>query len=215
MTDCQDTALRERLPAFAAGTLAVAERVLVEAHLAACPACAAERRILDEVRRWSVPAPPIDAVRIAAAVRHAHPAAGEHPAVARPRPALASAASWGRRGGLASAGRWRTVLARAAAVALLVTGAAVVLRDPVPAEVAGTQPAAIVVASAGDTDGGGGGSPRGVAAGHVSVSYGDLGDLSAEELEVVLARLDRWDGEPSAEPVAALPLLSAGGGGRP
>ena len=76
MTDCQDTALRERLPAFAAGTLAVAERVLVEAHLAACPACAAERRILDEVRRWSVPAPPIDAVRIAAAVRHAHPAAG-------------------------------------------------------------------------------------------------------------------------------------------
>jgi hypothetical protein len=48
-----------------------------------------------------------------------------------------------------------------------------------------------------------------------SVSYGDLGDYTAEEMQAVLARLDAWDGAPSEEPLATLPVVTTAAGRLP
>jgi hypothetical protein len=48
-----------------------------------------------------------------------------------------------------------------------------------------------------------------------SVSYGDLGDYTAEEMQAVLARLEAWDGTPSAEPLGTLPVVATEGGSLP
>lgn len=193
MTDCHDTDIRERLPALAAEALTDEERARVRAHVAACAACAAELRVIGALRQLAVEPPTVDPRRIAAAVRRAHPrvahGAGSD---AGPSPVVRSAPV------VPSGARWRVVGARAAAALLLAVGAAAVLRQP-GAPGAGASPGRDTVLAAADA------ADRA----RVSVSYGDLGDYSAEELEVVLARLDRWDGEPSAEPMGALPLMPA------
>ena len=57
-------------------------------------------------------------------------------------------------------------------------------------------------------------TPRGTAVpgGRVSVSYGDLGDYSAAELQRMLDRLEEWDGASSTEPLPTLPVVSTPGG---
>jgi len=49
----------------------------------------------------------------------------------------------------------------------------------------------------------------------VSVSYGDLGDYTAAELESMLERLDEWDGATNTEPLPGLPIVPNAGGGTP
>ena len=51
------------------------------------------------------------------------------------------------------------------------------------------------------------------AASAVSVSYGDLGDYTDDELQRVLDRLNRWDGASSTDPLPSFPIVSGGGGG--
>jgi hypothetical protein len=46
----------------------------------------------------------------------------------------------------------------------------------------------------------------------VSVSYGDLGDYTTEELEQMLDRIERWDGATSTEPLPGVPLVAPPGG---
>jgi hypothetical protein len=50
MIDCANVEMRDRLPDLANETLVVAERELVLAHLAGCPACTAEVEILRTTR---------------------------------------------------------------------------------------------------------------------------------------------------------------------
>src|SRR5215216_4966182 len=50
MIDCPNVEMRDRLPDLANDTLVVAERELVLAHLAECPACTAEIEILRTTR---------------------------------------------------------------------------------------------------------------------------------------------------------------------
>src|SRR5688500_3576993 len=50
MIDCPNVEMRDRLPDLANDTLVVAERELVLAHLAECPACIAEIEILRTTR---------------------------------------------------------------------------------------------------------------------------------------------------------------------
>lgn len=200
MTECQDGAIRDLLPDLAADRLDEAEGERVRAHLGTCRACAAEWRIVTELRHLGVSAPAVDPVRLAAAVRRAYP-----------RPAAPDRAGSGPR--LVEQGavprslgpRWRAVAARAAAVALLVAGASVVLRQP--GQGGGGDDALRDGGTPGGTDTGWLALAGGDVGGRVSVSYGDLGDYSAEELAVVMERLDQWDGEPSAEPMASTPLL--------
>ncbi|MBU6365930.1 MAG: zf-HC2 domain-containing protein [Gemmatimonadetes bacterium] len=205
MTECQDGAIRDLLPDLAADRLAEAEGERVRAHLGTCRACAAEWRIVTELRHLGVPAPAVDPVGIAAAVRRAHPRQASRETAGTGSPPVVQA------GVPRSLGpRWRAFAARAAAVALLVAGASVVLREPGKGLGGGDALRGDVPrggGTAGDTDTGWLAMAGGDVGGRVSVSYGDLGDYSAEELAVVMERLDHWDGEPSAEPMASTPLL--------
>jgi hypothetical protein len=56
-------------------------------------------------------------------------------------------------------------------------------------------------------------SSPGATAHSVSVSYGDLGDYSEDELQRMLDRLDEWDGATSTEPLPGVPILPNSEGG--
>jgi hypothetical protein len=44
----------------------------------------------------------------------------------------------------------------------------------------------------------------------VSLSVGDLSEYSDDELEAIMARLDKWDGATSADPLPGVPILPPG-----
>lgn len=201
MTDCQDTAIQDQLPGFVAGALDVGLADTVRQHVAHCAACAADVGLLRQLRSLRVEAPSVDPARIAAAVRAAHPRAV--PAAAAPSPPLARPHPRGWRPG---------VLRMAAAVLLCAGGAAVWQQLASPSG----RPLAVAEVGASLTDDTlTPGPPSGDDGALQSVSYGDLGDYTAEEMQAVLARLDAWDGAPSAEPLGTLPVVAAAGGALP
>ena len=201
MTDCQDTAIQDRLPGFVAGTLDVGLADTVRQHLAHCATCAADVDLLRQLQPLRVEAPSVDPARIAAAVRAAHPRIG--PAGAAAVPTMARRRS----------PRWRTGGLRVAATVLLCAGAAAVWQQR---GAPSGRPLAVAELGASPTDDTliPGRSP-GDEVVLQSVSYGDLGDYTAEEMQAVLARLDAWDGTPSAEPLGTLPVVATGGGSLP
>src|SRR5919199_2150612 len=107
MSDCPNVEIRDRLPDLVHGTLRGEQLAAVEAHVAQCPACAAEVALLRTARRALRHAPAVDVARVAAAVQRR--AAG--PVAPRRRPAP----------------RWR-VGAGIAAMAAAVTFATVLAR---------------------------------------------------------------------------------------
>jgi hypothetical protein len=203
MIDCQDTAIQDHLPGFVAGSLDIGLTDTVRQHLAHCAACAADVGLLRQLQPLRVEAPSVDPARIAAAVRAAHPRIG--PAVAAAVPTMAP-----RRSPL-----WRTGALRVAATVLLCAGAAAVWQQR---GAPSGRPLAVAELGASPTDDTliPGQSPgAGDEVVLQSVSYGDLGDYTAEEMQAVLARLDAWDGTPSAEPLGSLPVVATGGGSLP
>jgi anti-sigma factor RsiW len=69
MIDCPKGEIRDRLPEYVHGTLGVAERAEVEAHLAGCTACRDEVALLRTVRAAVLRRTPVvDTARVAAAV---------------------------------------------------------------------------------------------------------------------------------------------------
>lgn len=201
MTDCQDTAIQDQLPDFVAGALDVGLADIVRRHVAHCAACAADVDLLRQLRALRVEAPSVDPARIAAAVRAAHPRIGPGVAPAIPTMARRRSPVW-RSGGL-----------RMAATVLLCAGAAAVWQ-----QLASPTGRPLAVAELGGRRTDDTLRPGRSSADEVvlqSVSYGDLGDYTAEEMQAVLARLDAWDGAPSAEPLGTLPVVTTGGGSLP
>lgn len=197
MTDCQDTAIQEQLPEFVAGALDVGQAEVVRRHVARCAACAADVGVLRALQPLRVEAPSVDPARIAAAVRAAHPRPGASSAAALP--------SVARR----PSPRWRPGLLRMAATVLVCAGGAAVLR-----QVAAPAGRLVAVADTGASlseDTAGLGRSAGGEVVLQSVSYGDLGDYTPEEMQAVLARLDAWDGAPAEEPMGSLPVVTATG----
>lgn len=200
MTDCHNSEMQDRLPEFAAGALDPAAHAAVEAHVAGCPPCAADLVLLRQLRQWHVAVPAVDPGRISAAVR------SDRVSTAPFRPA-------GMNGTRPAAPRrWHGAPLRAAAMVVLVLGGGAVLQRVASGgavTLAGVDSVPSVRQAPIATAGGGGEEfpvPR------VAVSYGDLGDYSTEEMDAVLARLERWDGAPSAEPMGSLPVVAASGG---
>lgn len=196
--------MQDLLPAFVAGTLEPPDRAAVEAHVAACAPCAEDVALLRRVREWRVPAPTVDAARIAAAVRAAHPRM-RRDADSRPAPVPGRSAP-----ARAPWHRWQGGPLRAAAALVLVVGAGMVVQRTLAVGEGPRSVADTVVASAGPVAMAGAEG----AVSQVAVSYGDLGEYTAEEMDAVLARLERWDGAPSTEPLGTLPVLDAAGGDR-
>ncbi len=103
MSDCPNVTMREMLPELVNDRLAAGARAQVEAHIASCAECRAERELLLQVK-GAAPAPRVDAARIAANIA----------AYRRPSVLVLVARSWP---------------ARAAAAVLLLVGANTVIKQ--------------------------------------------------------------------------------------
>lgn len=180
MTDCSNAEIRDLLPEYLAGTLAVARRAEVEAHVAACTDCAAEIEVLRLVREaWAEAASP--AVNVGAIVA-ALPKARRRPAVR----------SW----------RQNHAFQIAAAVSFIALGgmSLAVARSFFTAD-----PAAAIADSAGGVDTM---SAAGDATPAISFA-GGVSDLADDELEALLTALESIEALPVTEP-AELPLVGSG-----
>jgi hypothetical protein len=223
MTDCENVAVRERLPDLLHERLEPRERVLVQRHLAGCAGCAAELALLHRVRRVTaqVPAPEVGAILAALP---------SSPSCGAARVSIATAATAARRGML----RRRSTPWRRAAAAALAAAALVGVVVPVARWQQGRDDARIAVAPIAAADRGSADDVHAsTQAPPVSVALaagapgdapalslgGVLTDLSDAELETLIAEIDDVAAVPAAEPRASLliqPLagsddLSSGG----
>jgi anti-sigma factor RsiW len=209
MRDCPNVEIRESLPDFARGALPEPARAAVVAHLEGCEACRGEVAVL-RVVRGAYATPTVDVRRIVAAL----PPARVVPA-AQPAGVVSLDAHRAARRPRAAFGGWR----RAAAIVGVLLGGGVaygVLRDEAPRSVAVAPPAA--------TPGGSSTAPAEVAVAMppapratapATISLGGVaGELTTEEMELVLASLEEFDGVMAQEPAGELITLATEEGTR-
>lgn len=241
MTECLNTELQDLLPDFAADALDDVSAARVAAHIEVCRGCAGDLAVLRLVRQARPRVPVPDISRIVAALppapvhaaetmRSPVPAArahgrqivgGEHEQ-ARHATVPPSMSTRRARGPVFG----QSVFRLAATLGVIVAGGASVL---VARHGITDVPSATTVAMTGGSDTT---RPMAVTAprdraetvavaapagriGTVSVSYGDLGDYSEDELERMLDRLEQWDGTTSTEPLPGVPILPGSGGSTP
>ncbi len=218
MTDCSNAEIRDLLPDYVHNQLSVTDLARVEQHVVSCAECADEVALLQTVLaiRPSVRTPNIadivaslpkpgqfrtitlaDNVRVAAVegVRD-----------------IASAKSVVRKS--RTFGSWRAV----AAVAVVAVGAMSfsVMRQGY----LNTGTPLADSATVAELQMRSGGVPTllrlqdstktGVRATNMSLSVGDPSDYTDDELEAMMARLDKWDGSASADPLPGVPILPPG-----
>lgn len=187
MTECTSETLRDRLPALAQDALGAADAAAVRAHIADCPACAAEFSVIGAARAvYAAATPTVDS----AAILRALPAPPRcelrvlRPAAARPR--------------------WRpsrSFLAAAASLTLVATLSLTVLR-PIFDTAPGVSPTAGLDSGAVD-------APVAVATLAASVATApsvlaggtDLSELGVDELTALLAELEEMEATIAADPV--------------
>lgn len=230
MTECRSPELQDLLPEYAVDGLDNVTTARIAAHLAVCAVCTEELAVVQLVRRARPRVAMPDVARIVDSLPPAPgrsasegaetglrliPAPQERQAPtslpsmppARPRRAVFGLPAW----------------RLAATLAVVVAGGASVM---VARHGIGIDPAMNSSVAAGLVDSGAVavGSPAPSDADpwrtrpanqSVSVSYGDLGDYSEEELENMLDRLEQWDGATSTEPLPGVPILLASGGETP
>jgi anti-sigma factor RsiW len=200
MTDCSNVEVREQLPEFVSGRLSAADDALVRHHLESCADCSHEVEILRIARSLRPLAPPLDVSRIVGALPS--PMLRRQAAGGRWSPARVRVSAWRVAAaiGFVALGGLSWQVARDGSRALLPGG--------------GTTDSVLQVASAADS-----GTPRPdsmlilereTASMEVAVSFGNLGDYTDEELQLILDRLDQWDGAASADPLPTLPLVPPG-----
>jgi len=233
MTECRSPELQDLLPDYAAELLDEAQMARVAGHVASCAPCADDLQLLRVVQRLRPAVSTPDVARIVAALpappRVVTPLHGE--AVVRDISTAPSMRTPVERQRLTAPSvprrRWTSdgapSLRIAAVLGVLLAGAAsvIVARQGVRA-FDGSGAGAVVAAESVMTisslpDG----ESLGVAvpsmelpAPDVSVSYGDLGNYTDEELQRMLDRLEAWDGAPNSEPLPSSLANALGGGPR-
>lgn len=233
MTECRTPDMQDLLPDYVSASLDATAAAMVEQHLSICDPCRDDVAVLRLARVVRPKAVPLDVSRIVAhlprptpTLRLVRPSGDTAPVIAA---TATSVVSRPRR-------RWSaSVWQVAAAVGVMVVGGTSLLvsrNSPSSltnarsneaqlaeaAESALSRPTSSVVTAPSatvavlDSPSNGGTSGR---VSRVSVSYGDLGDYSAAELQRMLDRLESWDGTSSAEPMPTLPVVSTSGGSSP
>lgn len=222
MTDCSNAEIRDLLPDYVHDQLSVTDLARVEQHLVSCADCAEELELLQTVFaiRPSVKAPSIaDIVASLPKPGQSVPFAvvnDDAPVVQRVAETggrdIASARSVARKA--PSFRNWRA----AAAIAVVTLGglsvaisrqgltggvASAPLSDTTGLGVAMIQN--MPVPSSGASD-----SARLAGDSKVSLSVGDLSEYSDDELQAIMARLDKWDGSASTDPLPGVPILPPG-----
>lgn len=230
MSECFNLDVQDLLPEFAAGVLPASDRVMVEVHLSSCPACAEDVRILEAARRARPVVPPLDVAAIVAAlpappsvsrevptlrVVTGNPAAPP-PSVVRPSrrqdtPSVASnraSRSWFRGPGLRVAAMLTVVALGGLSLEIARRGQSA-LTDADAMNTVILSDAPMIVA-----DGSDGAAPRPyaddvtpivpvVAVAPSVLPVQELSEYTEEELTLLLARLEAWDGAPTVDPDGA------------
>lgn len=231
MTECRSPELQDLLPEYAVDGLDDVTTARIAAHLAACAVCTEELAIVQLVRRVRPRVAKPDVARIVASLppapgRSASPTAESglrlssgplspvtrvvppSAAPARPRRTTFGLPAWRLAATLA------VIVAGGASLVVARRGIGIDPRTPTPSALtAGRMDSGVVVAGA--AAGAESVTVRTQPTTEVSVSYGDLGDYSEDELEKMLDRLERWDGATSTEPLPGVPILLASGGDTP
>ena len=205
MTDCSNAEMRDRLPDYVNELLSLADAAVVESHIESCDECSDEVALLRAVLAERPRAANINVAAIVTSLPRSHVAD-------RSVRSISSAPSVV---GKTSFRSWRSI----AAVAILAVGGAATLvaKNGATNSVAVTsRPESTYVAT----------TPVGTAVKPVSpetasaklpvsnakkaaLSVGELSDYSDAEIEAVMARLEKWDGAASADPMPGVPLIPA------
>jgi hypothetical protein len=212
MTDCSNAEIRDLLPDYVHDQLSPTDHARVEQHLLSCAECTDELALLQSVFQSRPEVSPVNVAAIVAALAKPGQPASESQNAAAVPPSIngvrdiTSARSVARKaGGFHS---WRAI----AAVAVLAVGtfSVAVVRQGVlggnPSLSDTTGIVAVVRSGATNVDD----SLRSHSSGDVALSIGDISDYSDEELQAIMARLDKWDGATSAEPLPGVPILPPG-----
>jgi anti-sigma factor RsiW len=190
MHKCHEDTERELLPLLLRGQLAPADAGRLEAHIAACPACAEEVALVERSQGLFDAATPRVHVSAIVAKLPAPP----------PRALTVLRGSPLGRGGRAVVPRH--LWAAAASLTLVATLSFAMLRD----RVFGPQTPAGLVSDAAMPTQVASGAPV-LASGHESATLlgsAELSDLGASELEALLADLEAFEATIAAEPMAML-----------
>lgn len=231
MTECRSPELQDLLPDYVAESLDDVRTARVSSHVAECAWCADDLAVLRLVRESRPRVPVPDIARIVSALPQA-PSSGPRlvreatvPSTPLDRRVAgpSSMQSRARRGPVFGASVWRLAATLGVVIAggtsLLVARRGVVAVPSSAASALQVGESASVVAIAAP-----GGSVRGETIASVtprsttpvvSVSYGDLGDYTEDELQRMLDRLDKWDGVTNTEPLPGVPITPASGGTAP
>ena len=201
MTECENAEIRDLLPDFANGVLSLAQAERVRTHVNDCAACAEELEIVRAMRAMPIRPVSLNLPAIVAALPRASGIDSETDTTVisldeRRRVAAKSASRAPRSGvwrmaaaiGVMVIGGWSVFLVRSGGLTMAMNGRADSL-------------------SLSDT-------PFAMVSSGAAVSYGGVSDLTDEELQRVLDRLDKWDGATSTETTASTaPILPVKAGG--
>lgn len=228
MTDCQKPELQDLLPDYLAGTLDGASVASVKAHIANCGSCAEDLALLRTVRALSPHRSTISSERVASIVAALPKSVGAQNAAPHPmRPMLVKSGSESqtvlppstrkpsrvdRRRAWGESRVWRIA---ATVVVMLAGGASLMVARKGGMSFTGAQHSQQVAVAESLAAGGQSvldGSSL-ASAPDVTVSYGDIGDYSEEELQAMIDRIDNWDGQTSIDPLPGVPLVPSGGTG--
>ncbi len=225
MTECSNVEMQDLLPEFAAGDMPARDRESVELHLASCAPCRAELDVITAVLN-ARPLPPVMNVAaiVAALPRPAVPAVTTSDAPVPLRiiaggvtdrvPSMQQTARTRR----AKTSVFGSSLMRFAAVLTLVSvgGLSVMVANRTPKTLIDNGVASVVLTDSGylvaalDVPYAPGSTPveAVVSVAPSVLPIQELSDYSDDELEMLLERLDAWDGAPPLEPVNGAPTSS-------
>ncbi len=230
MTECRTPELQDLLPDFVAESLSDTDRVRLTAHLAECDACTADLALLRQVRAATVHTAPIDVARIVAAlprpavsakpVLQVHRGGSAPPSMrASSRPSILRGASLVRMAatiGVVLAGGMSLLVARSGTEAFNASPDALQVGASTAADTAAVATESVAVAAVPQE------SARRAATAttspshaNVAVSYGAMDEVTEQEMQQLLDRLEKWDGATSAEPTPTMPVVTSRGGELP
>ncbi|WP_291164980.1 zf-HC2 domain-containing protein [Gemmatimonas sp. UBA7669] len=226
MTECRSPELQDLLPDYAAELLNETQMAQLAEHVASCTPCADDLELLRVVQRVRPVVAMPDVARIVAALpappRAVDPVADPMVRDISTAPSMRTPSVRPRRVSGARGLMERVPSLRIAAVlGVLLAGAAsvIVARQGVRAfDGSGTVVAAeslMTISALPDSESLAVAQPSvDLPAPDVSVSYGDLGNYTDEELQRMLDRLEAWDGAPNSEPMPSGLANALGGGPR-
>lgn len=210
MTDCSNAEMRDLLPDYVHDRLSVSDLARLEQHLVSCAECTDEVALLQQVFDVRPEPAPLNSATIVASL---------------PKPGVRTEIGHSDLGveGIRNIATARSAVAKhngfrgwrvAAALAVVTVGGLSVSiarqgfnGSGSNAPLADTSEvlASNLMPTIGYSD-----SAPTTPLRQVSLSVGDMSDYTDEEMEAIMARLDKWDGAASTDPLPGVPILPPG-----